>query len=237
MSVVVLMLTIPTLGEPRKIGRVYDVRGVGSVIRQAAAPRPLAVTEYVLVDDTITVARQSHVRIGFAPGVVAELGQGSVVTLLEEAGRAVLRLDDGRVSYRVSRERDRRDEVRAVLTPNAIAWTTGSVSVRVGSAPETGLVTTICVTKGAGHAEVPGKPDVPVPERHCVVVSDDVVGAVTPLPPPTPMPPDPPKPSIRATTCRPGPTITRGRLSRFSARASKQDAGASPPRVAQPGIV
>lgn len=195
---VVLTLAIPTSAQPRKIGRVHDVTGMGTVTRQAAGPRALAVTEDVFVGDTITTASQSHVRIGFAPGALAELGEGSVVTIAEEAGRPVLKLDNGGVYYRVSREGDRRDEVRAVLTPNAIGRTTGSVSLKVNRAPDTVLVTRVCVLEGTGSAAALGGAEV-----------KGVLGTIVPLPP-SPLLPPIPKPTNQlaaANRCYDSPVI------------------------------
>jgi hypothetical protein len=188
LTVAVVTLALPTSAQPRKIGIVYEVREVGEVTRQAAGPRPLAVTEDVLVDDTITTASKSHVRIGFAAGALASLGEISVMTIAEEAGRPVLNLDTGVVDYRVSREEDRRDEVRAVLTANAIARTTGEVWVKVHRAPDTALVTTVCVLEGHGSAATLDGATVELPERSCVTVTGDMLGTVSPLPPPTPTP-------------------------------------------------
>jgi len=193
---VVLTPTIQTSAQPGKIGTVYDVEGVVTVTRQAAGSRPLAVTDAVLVQDTITTASQSRVRIGFAAGARAELRERSVMTIADEAGRPVINLDNGTVHYGVSREGDRRDEPQAVLTPNAIARTTGSLRVKVDRASDTVLVTTVCVFKGNGSAATLDGAKVEVPERNCVTVNGSVLGAVFPLPPPpTPLPP-PPKPHI-----------------------------------------
>jgi hypothetical protein len=52
-SFVHLTLTTPTSAQSLKIGQVYDVNGTGTLTRPAGGPRPLAVTEEVLVDDTI----------------------------------------------------------------------------------------------------------------------------------------------------------------------------------------
>jgi len=185
---VVLTPPIQTSAQPSKIGSVYDVTGVGTVTRQAAESRPLAVTDDVIVEDTITSGSQSHVRIGFAAGALAELGEHSVMTIAEEAGRPVLNLDNGVVYYRVSREGERRDEAQAVLTPNAIARTTGSLWVKVDRASDTVLVTTVCVLKGNGSAATLDGAKVEVPERNCVTVSGGVLGTVSPLPPQTPIP-------------------------------------------------
>src|SRR5688572_8812868 len=181
-SFVGLTLTTPTSAQSLKIGRVYDVNGTGTLTRQAGGPRPLALTEDVLVDDTIATGGRSYVAIGFAARALAKLGQHSVVTIAEESGKPVLDLHRGGVYYRLPRAGDRHAETRAVLTPNAIARTTGSVSVDVSPVGELGLVTTICIFEGTGSAAAIDGPQVQVPEDHCVTISGASLGVVTPRP-------------------------------------------------------
>jgi len=174
--------------QPRKIGSVYDVKDVGTVTRQGAPARPLAVTDDVFVGDTITTGGESHVVIGFGAGALADLRERSTMTITGGARNPVLNLENGVVYYRVPRDENRRDEAEAVFAPNAIARTTGDVWVKVDRASDAVIITTVCVLAGNGSAATPGGGEAKIPERNCVTVNGSILGTVSPLPPPRPIP-------------------------------------------------
>lgn len=183
-TAVVLTLPMPTSAQRAKVGMVDAVEGVVTVTRQTAESRSLGSKDDVLMQDTIMTASESMVRIRFAPGVTVEMRGRSVMTIFEEAGEPVLRLHSGALYYRGSLGRNRRGEAQTILTSNAIVRAAGSLVIGADLAPDTEPVTGVWVKEGSGFAAVLGGANVEVREGNSVLIVGNVVGPVSPFPPP-----------------------------------------------------
>jgi len=95
------------------------------------------------------------------------------------------------MSYRVSHGSQLPEEVQAVRTVNALALTSGTLSVWVTTVVDGVPVTRVCVFEGNGSVATLDGRGVTIPKQHCVTVAGSDLGPAVPLPTMPPMPPVP----------------------------------------------
>lgn len=175
--------------EPGAVGVVTTLQGRASVAH-AARPEPvrLSFKDDVFPRDRISTGEGALVRVLLGGHAVVTVRELSVLTISEQAGRAVVALQSGAVAASVANERMRPGESIEIRTPNAIAAVRGTVLVvEAGEAPgAAGLpFSRIHVIRGQVEVSAPGGPGAQpalVGAHQQISVTGRVLGAVEAAP-------------------------------------------------------
>jgi FecR-like protein len=178
-------------GQPG-VGVVTALVGEATVTRAAMAQaQTLKKRDDVFPQDRISTRENSLVHVLMGGKALLTVRELSVLTVTEEAGRATVNLQSGKVGLAVVRERMRPGEVIEVQTPHALAAVRGTVLV-VEIVPDSsdggrlGTSTNVHLLHGKLDVSLrsdPGAPPVQLETLQSVTVSGNGLGAVRPLSP------------------------------------------------------
>jgi hypothetical protein len=139
-SIIVLGISTPALAQQTGIGVISTLSGQATVARvPLPQPVPLRFKDNVYVDDRISTAERSTVRVLLGGKALVTVRELSVLTIAEEVGRSTINLTSGKIAVGVAHQRMNPGEVIEIRTSNAIAAVRGTVLVVevVGIAPPT----------------------------------------------------------------------------------------------------
>ena len=126
----------PASAQPRPAGVVTSLTGQATVARAStAAPVPLHFKDGVFARDRIETRQDSVVRVLLGGKALVTIREFSVFTVTEDAGRAQVDLQQGRLALGVARSQLRPGESIEIRTPNAVAAVRGSEVVADVSSP------------------------------------------------------------------------------------------------------
>jgi hypothetical protein len=153
------MLTLsPTLSTAQdRAGVVTTLTGQASVARPVVAqPQPLKFKDDVFARDRISTAEQSLVRVLLGGKALVTVRELSTFTVTEEAQRATIDLQQGKIGVAAARQLFRPGERVEIRTPNAVAAIRGTYLIAERLADGGGVFSCITgaaeVCQGAGAA-------------------------------------------------------------------------------------
>jgi hypothetical protein len=116
--------------SPANVGVVTTLTGQATVARASLPqPLPLRFKDDVFVQDRISTAEKSIVRVLLGGKALVTVRELSVLTVTEELGRSTVDLGSGKIAVGVARQRMRPGEVLEIRTPNIVAAVRGTVLV------------------------------------------------------------------------------------------------------------
>jgi phage gp45-like len=128
-----LLALVPTsaLAESStNVGVVTTLTGQATVARASLSqPLPLRFKDDVFVQDRISTAEKSIVRVLLGGKALVTVRELSVLTVTEELGRSTVDLGSGKIAVGVARQRMRPGEILEIRTPNIVAAVRGTVLV------------------------------------------------------------------------------------------------------------
>jgi len=139
-SIFVIALSTPAAAETTEIGIITTLSGQATVARLTLPqPLPLRFRDNVFVDDRISTAERSIVRVLLGGKALVTVRELSSLTITEEANRSTVTLNSGKIAIVVARRRMKPGETLEIRTSNAIAAVRGTVLVVevVGATPPT----------------------------------------------------------------------------------------------------
>ena len=181
--------------QPAGVGVVTTLVGEATVTRAALAQdQALKKRDDVYPQDRISTKERSLVHVLMGGKALLTVRELSVLTVTEEAGRATVNLESGKVGLAVVRERMRPGEVIEVHTPHAVAAVRGTVLVveivpaaATGDQVEAGGTSTnVHLLHGKLDVSLrsdPAAPPVKLESLQTVSVSRNTLGAIRPLSP------------------------------------------------------
>jgi hypothetical protein len=177
------------------VGVVTTLVGEATVTRAAMAPdQVLKKRDDVFPKDLISTKERSLVHVLMGGKALLTVRELSVLTVTEEAGRATVNLQSGKVGLAVVRERMRPGEVIEVHTPHAVAAVRGTVLVveivpgsAIGDKVDAGGTSTnVYLLHGKLDVSLrsnPAAPPVQLESFQSVSVSSNTLGTIQPLSP------------------------------------------------------
>jgi hypothetical protein len=112
------------------VGVVTTLTGQATVARVSVPePLPLRFKDDVFVQDRISTAEKSIVRVLLGGKALVTVRELSVLTVTEELGRSTVDLASGKIAVGVARQRMRPGEILEIRTPNIVAAVRGTVLV------------------------------------------------------------------------------------------------------------
>ena len=136
----VIALSTPAAAETTEIGVITSLSGQATVARlPLPQPLPLRFKDNVFVDDRISTAERSIVRVLLGGKALVTVRELSSLTITEESNRSTVTLNSGKIAVGVARQRMKPGETLEIRTTNAIAAVRGTVLVVevVGATPPT----------------------------------------------------------------------------------------------------
>lgn len=116
--------------SPANVGVVTTLTGQATVARASLPqPRQLRFKDDVFVQDRISTAEKSIVRVLLGGKALVTVRELSVLTVTEELGRSTVDLGTGKIAVGVARQRMRPGEILEIRTPNIVAAVRGTVLV------------------------------------------------------------------------------------------------------------
>jgi hypothetical protein len=116
--------------SPTNVGVVTTLTGQAMVARATLPqPLPLRFKDDVFVQDRISTAEKSIVRVLLGGKALVTVRELSALTVTEELGRSTVDLGSGKIAVGVARQRMRPGEVLEIRTPNIVAAVRGTVLV------------------------------------------------------------------------------------------------------------
>lgn len=116
--------------SPTNVGVVTTLTGQATVARASLSqPLPLRFKDDVFVQDRISTAEKSIVRVLLGGKALVTVRELSVLTVTEELGRSTVELGSGKIAVGVARQRMRPGEILEIRTPNIVAAVRGTVLV------------------------------------------------------------------------------------------------------------
>ncbi len=116
--------------SPANVGVVATLTGQATVARASLSqPLPLRFKDDVFVQDRISTAEKSIVRVLLGGKALVTVRELSVLTVTEELGRSTVDLGSGKIAVGVARQRMRPGEILEIRTPNIVAAVRGTVLV------------------------------------------------------------------------------------------------------------
>ncbi len=116
--------------SPSNVGVVTTLTGQATVARASLSqPLPLRFKDDVFVQDRISTAEKSIVRVLLGGKALVTVRELSVLTVTEELGRSTVDLGSGKIAVGVARQRMRPGEILEIRTPNIVAAVRGTVLV------------------------------------------------------------------------------------------------------------
>lgn len=116
--------------QPPRAGIVTTLEGTATATRVVLPqPVPLKFKDDVFLQDRITTAEQSLVRLLLGGKAIVTVRERSSLTITEVPGRSTIDLQSGKIGLAVARDRMRPGEVIDIKTPNAIAAVRGTVVI------------------------------------------------------------------------------------------------------------
>lgn len=177
------------------VGVVTTLVGEATVTRAALAQdQALKKRDDVYPQDRISTKERSLVHVLMGGKALLTVRELSVLTVTEEAGRATVNLQSGKVGLAVVRERMQPGEVIEVHTPHAVAAVRGTVLVVEivpgaaggGQADAVGTSTNVHLLHGKLDVSLRSNPTaapIRLESLQSVSVSSHALGAVRPLSP------------------------------------------------------
>ncbi len=155
--------------SPTNVGVVTTLTGQATVARASLPqPLPLRFKDDVFVQDRISTAEKSIVRVLLGGKALVTVRELSVLTVTEELGRSTVDLGSGKIAVGVARQRMRPGEILEIRTPNIVAAVRGTVLVveiiRASSDSQGGLIsptTNVHVIHGLVDVFSTGRPGAP----------------------------------------------------------------------------
>jgi hypothetical protein len=178
--------------EAPGVGVVTTLVGEATVTRATRA-QPLALRTHddVFRQDRISTKERSLVHVLMGGKALLSVRELSVLTVTDEAGRATVNLQSGKIGLAVLRQRMKPGEVIEIHTPNAVAAVRGTVvvvEVSPGSAsedhPTGGSTTRVHLLHGKLDVSLrsdPAAAPVQLESLQTVTVSGHTLGTVRPL--------------------------------------------------------
>jgi hypothetical protein len=179
--------------EAPGVGVVTTLVGEATVTRATRA-QPLALRTHddVFMQDRISTKERSLVHVLMGGKALLSVRELSVLTVTDEAGRATVNLQSGKIGLAVLRQRMKPGEVLEIHTPNAVAAVRGTVvvvEVSPGSASEDhpsagGSTTRVHLLHGKLDVSLrsdPAAAPVQLESLQTVTVSGHTLGTVRPL--------------------------------------------------------
>jgi hypothetical protein len=139
-SILFLANSTPAAAETTGIGVITTLSGRATVARlPLPQPVPLRFKDNVFVDDRISTAERSTVRMLLGGKALVTVRELSNLTITEEINRSTVTLNSGKIAVGVARQRMNPGETLEIRTGNAIAAVRGTVLVVevVGANPPT----------------------------------------------------------------------------------------------------
>lgn len=116
--------------SPTNVGVVTTLTGQATVARASLSqPLPLRFKDDVFVQDRISTAEKSIVRVLLGGKALVTVRELSVLTVTEQLGRSTVDLGSGKIGVGVARQRMRPGEILEIRTPNIVAAVRGTVLV------------------------------------------------------------------------------------------------------------
>ena len=133
----------PSFGQAQPVGVVTTLTGHADVTRATLSqPLVLKFKDDVFERDRIATGEKSIVRVLLGGKAIVTVRELSVLTIIEEPGKATIDLHSGKIGVAVAKQRMRPGESLDVRTPNAVAAVRGTVFVvetrQVGTSQATG---------------------------------------------------------------------------------------------------
>jgi len=130
-TLLLALLPASALAEsPTNVGVVTTLTGQATVARASLPqPLPLRFKDDVFVQDRISTAEKSIVRVLLGGKALVTVRELSVLTVTEELGRSTVELGSGKIAVGVARQRMRPGEILEIRTPNIVAAVRGTVLV------------------------------------------------------------------------------------------------------------
>jgi FecR protein len=127
-TLLVALSPLPVLAQTQPVGVVTTLTGQATLAR-TALPEPLILKfkDDVFERDRISTAEKSIVRVLLGGKAIVTVRELSVVTIIEEPGRATVDLTSGKIGLSVAKQRMRPGESLEIRTPNAVAAVRGTV--------------------------------------------------------------------------------------------------------------
>lgn len=127
-TLVVALSPLPARAQSQPVGVVTTLTGQATLAR-TALPEPLILKfkDDVFERDRISTAEKSIVRVLLGGKAIVTVRELSVVTIIEEPGRATIDLVSGKIGVSVAKPRMRPGESLEIRTPNAVAAVRGTV--------------------------------------------------------------------------------------------------------------
>ena len=127
-TLLVALSPLPVLAQTQPVGVVTTLTGQATLAR-TAVPEPLLLKfrDDVFERDRISTAEKSIVRVLLGGKAIVTVRELSVVTIIEEPGRATIDLTSGKIGVSVAKQRMRPGESLEIRTPNAVAAVRGTV--------------------------------------------------------------------------------------------------------------
>ncbi len=127
-TLLVALSPLPVLAQTQPVGVVTTLTGQATLAR-TALPEPLILRfkDDVFERDRISTAEKSIVRVLLGGKAIVTVRELSVVTIIEEPGRATVDLTSGKIGLSVAKQRMRPGESLEIRTPNAVAAVRGTV--------------------------------------------------------------------------------------------------------------
>jgi hypothetical protein len=179
--------------EAAGVGVVTTLVGEATVTRATRA-QPLALRTHddVFMQDRISTKERSLVHVLMGGKALLSVRELSVLTVTDEAGRATVNLQSGKIGLAVLRQRMKPGDVIEIHTPNAVAAVRGTVvvvEVSPGSAGEDhpsagGTTTRVHLLHGKLEVSLrsdPAAAPVHLESLQTVTVSGHTLGTVRPL--------------------------------------------------------
>ena len=125
------LLPAPALAQKSaNVGVVTTLTGQATVARAPLPqPLPLRFKDDVFVQDRISTAEKSIVRVLLGGKALVTVRELSVLTVTEDLGRSTVNLTSGKIAMGVARQRMRSGESIEIRTHNAVAAVRGTVLV------------------------------------------------------------------------------------------------------------
>jgi FecR protein len=127
-TLLVALSPLPVRAQTQPVGVVTTLTGQATLAR-TALPEPLILKfkDDVFERDRISTAEKSIVRVLLGGKAIITVRELSVVTIIEEPGRATVDLTSGKIGVSVAKQRMRPGESLEIRTPNAVAAVRGTV--------------------------------------------------------------------------------------------------------------
>jgi hypothetical protein len=139
-SILVIAISTPAAADTSGIGVIATLSGQATVARlPLPQPVPLRFKDNVFVDDRISTAERSTVRVLLGGKALVTVRELSNLTITEEVNRSTVTLNSGKIAVGVASQRMKPGETLEIRTGNAIAAVRGTVLVVevVGANPAT----------------------------------------------------------------------------------------------------